>query len=399
MIYVQKDARGRVAATPLRAGRQLTGLGLPFSVSLILSVLLACTAGCTPAKPDQSHIEITAPEPNYTELTNVESVGTAPNGIEPLVYTPPEPAPNDIEPNDIEPNDGEPNDIEPNDIEPNDVDSNDTDSNIPPHQSATSFHKKCAPILTKFVGKKGMVDYNALRRKRPDLGMLLREFETLDPNEYKSWAKEDKIAFWINTYNLHLMAIIVDNYPIDSYRLLHVFRDWGPKSIRHINKRLGAGGIKKQKFIVMRGEFTLRRIEERFFRKEFDEPRVFFALYHATLSGPPLRNEPYYGHRLNKQLDDQARKFLSSTKAFKIDEKKNRVYLPLMLKSRWYGKEFEEKFCTDRRFIGRPATTRAVLNCIRKYISAKDRNFLERQNYSIKYIDYDSTINDGPLRK
>ena len=399
MTYVQKDAKGNVAAAPLPEARQIAGLGLPFSVSVILIALLACVAGCTPQKSDQSGIEITAPEPNYAELTNIEPVGIAPNDIEPLVYTPPEPAPNDIEPNDGEPNDIEPNDIEPNDIEPNDVDSNDTDSNIPPHQSATSFHKKCAPILTRFVGKKGMVDYNALRRKRSDLGKLLREFETLDPNEYKSWAKEDKIAFWINAYNLHLMAIIVDNYPIKSYRLLHVFRDYGPKSIRHINKRLGGGGIKNQKFIVLHEEFTLKRIEERFFRKEFDEPRAFFALYHATLSGPPLRNEPYYGHRLNEQLDDHARKFLSSTKAFKIDEKKSKVYLPLMLKSRWYGKEFEEKYGTNKLFKIQSPATRAVLNCIRKYISSKDRNFLERENYSVKYIDYDWTVNDGPLRK
>ncbi|MHC4193357.1 MAG: DUF547 domain-containing protein [Planctomycetota bacterium] len=392
MTYVQEDAKGNMPGTLPREGRQLAGLGLPFSVPVILIVLLACTAGCTPVKPDQSDIEITAPEPNYTELANIESVGTVPNDIEPPAYVPPEPAPNDIEPND-----GEPNDSEPNDIEPNDVDSNDVDSNIPPSQSATSFHNKCIPILTKFVGKKGMVDYNALRRKRYDLGILLREFETLDPNEYESWAKEDKIAFWINAYNLQLMRIIVDEYPIKSYRWLHVLRDWGPKSIKHIDKRID--GIKKQKFIVTREEFTLKIVEERFFRKDFDEPRAFLALYHATLSGPPLRNEPYYGHKLNKQLDDQARKFLSSTRAFKIDEKKSRVYLSYMLKSRWYGKEFEEKYGTAKLFKIQSPATRAVLNCIRKYISRKDRNFLERENYSVKYIDYDWTINDGPVRK
>jgi hypothetical protein len=392
MTYVQKDAKGNIAGTLPREGLQPVGLGVPFSVSVILIVLLACAAGCTPVKSDQSDIEVIIPEPNYAEVTNTELVGTPPNDVEPPVYVPPEPTPNDIEPND-----GEPNDIEPNDIEPNDIEPNDIDPNIRPPQSATSFHKKSAPILTKFVNKKGMVDYNALRRKRSDLRNLLIEFEELDPNEYKSWGKKDKIAFWINAYNLQLMRIIVDNYPIKSYRWLHYLPDWKPSSIRHINKRIG--GIKKQKFIVMRGEFTLRRIEERFFREQFDEPRIFFALYHANLSGPPLRNEPYYGHKLNKQLDDQARKFLSSTRAFKIDRKKHRVYLPLMLKAKWYGNEFVEVYGTDRRFLEQPATIRAVLNCITRYISRQDRIFLERKNYSVKYLSYDWTIDEGSVKK
>jgi hypothetical protein len=390
MTFVKEGARRE---RPRIVGFEVLRLAtsrFAFSVLLTSIMLLTCVVSCTPVKPDQSNIEITSPEPNYTELTNTESVGTVPNDIGSPVYKPLEVPPNDIEPNDVEPPETEPNVVETPGTEPNIIDPNDT--NTP----RVSFHNKCAPILTKFVNKQGMVDYNALRRKRSDLGNLLLEFKKLDPNEYKSWPKEDKIAFWINAYNLQLMRIIVHNYPINSSRWERIFK-WHPSSVRYINKNVG--GIKKQKFIITREEFTLKSIEQRFFREEFDEPRIFFALFHATLSGPPLRNEPYYGHKLNKQLDDQARKFLSSTKAFKIDERKRRVYLPLILKSTWYGPEFIDKYGTDKIFKEQSPATRAVLNCIRKYISRKDRNFLERQNYSVKYMPYDWTINDGPVKK
>ena len=45
--------------------------------------------------------------------------------------------------------------------------------------------------------------------------------------------------------------------------------------------------------------------EVRRFRKQFAEPRVFFAISQASLSSPPLRNEPYYGDSLYRQLDEQ----------------------------------------------------------------------------------------------
>ncbi|GAH78925.1 unnamed protein product, partial [marine sediment metagenome] len=229
---------------------------------------------------------------------------------------------------------------------------------------------------------------------RLELKQLLQEFADLDPNEYNSWPKEDKIAFWINAYNIKMLKIIVDNYPIKSYPLLRPFPGWSPNSIRHIGKRIG--GIGKQKFTVTGEEFTLLEVERRFFRKQFDEPRVFFAISGACLSSPPLRNEPYYGHKLYKQLDDQTKRFLSSPRAFKIDRGKQIVYLSAILQpTTWYGKEFISKYGTNKKFKDQQPATRAVLNFLTNYISKQDVSFLELKNYSVKYIGYDWRINDS----
>jgi hypothetical protein len=235
-----------------------------------------------------------------------------------------------------------------------------------------------------------MVDYKALRRKRLELKALQDEFDNLDPNEYSSWPRADKIAFWINAYNIQMLKIITDNYPIESSRLLRVLPGWGPKSILHIK-----GIWTDYKFLVMDEEFTLADADKRFFRKEFDDPRIFFAISRASLSGPPLRNEPYYGKKLNKQLDDQVQRFLSSPNAFRIDKEEQKVYLSALFQKTEYGQEFITKYSIDRKFKDLQPATRAVLNFITSYISERDVSFLEVGNYTVRYIRYDWTINDS----
>ncbi len=252
---------------------------------------------------------------------------------------------------------------------------------------AVAFHDRCADILSKYVNENGKVDYKTLNRRKPQLKRLLEAFADLDPEQYSEWPLNDKMAFWINAYNIKLLDIIIANYPIQSLRILRLL--WPPTSIRHI-KDIWTG----YKFIVMEEEFTLSEIQDRFFYQQFSEPRIFFAISYASVSGPPLRNEPYSGHRLQQQLDDQIRKFLSQKHAFSIDRRERRVYLPAVLRSTWHGKRFIEKYGTDKKFKDKDQATRAVLNFITNYVSVRNKDFLETENYSIEYTRYDWRLNE-----
>ncbi len=324
-------------------------------VALIISlVVLVLVGGCRPAEPEL----VKSPE--------VEVVEPGPADVEP-------------EPNEVEVESVEPEIVEPVKIEPDDQ----------PLRATVSFHDKCADTLRDFVNDRGMVNYKRLRRKRYELRTLLEEFSKLDPGRYKSWPKADKIAFWINTYNLQKLKVVVDNYPITpSSRILAVY--WGPLNVRHIEGKIG-----KHKFIVMDEQFTFAEVEKRFSRDQFDDPRIFFALTGASLSSPPLRNEPYYGRTLSEQLEDQVKRFLSGPLAFRIDTEEQKVYLSAMFELSSRGGEFVEKFATDKKFKDHPPTTRAALNFITNYISENDISFLEVGNYSVKYMKHDWTINDG----
>jgi len=416
-----------------------SGMGKCIVVFITLATISVFIAGCTPAKPlpaehlaghppgplkiEPANVEPASPEPNQIEPNEVQPVESEPNDVKSSRVEPNQPKPGDLKPTETEPNAPAPVKVEPNDVqpakieprlvgvkptkaEPNEVEPN----NIKPAgpepapepnqpkllpaaclagQPTVSFHDKCADILKNYVDDKGMVNYRALRRKRPELKNLLDEFAHLDLNVYNHWPKEDKIAFWINAYNIQMLKIITDNYPIQGSRLLNPF--YGPNSIRHIK-----GIWSDYKFIVMDEEFTLAKVNQRFFCKEFGEPRVFFAISHASLSSPPLRNEPYYGHKLHQQLEDQIKRFLSNPQFFRIDKENKKVYLSAILHSTWDGKEFVSKFGTDKKFKDQEPETRAVFNFITNYLSKRDVDFLEVENYSVKYIKYNWTLNDGP---
>jgi hypothetical protein len=350
---------------------------------VLLIAVLIFISGCPPAGDAPARIPETGPdkiEPNVAE-PGVTELPPEPNAVEPAVGEPEAVEPNVAgEPNLAEPNVAEVNLPEPNQAKP------------PPR---VSFHDKCALILTTFVDHKGMVNYEKLKHKGPELAALLDEFAKLDRKQYNSWPKEDKIALWINAYNIQMLKVITENYPIESSRIDRFF--WPPTSIRHIppTDRVGVSKWDKYKLLVMDEEFTLSAIEQRFFFEKFEEPRVFFAITHASLSGPLLRNEPYYGYKLSEQLDDQARKFLSRPRAFKIERDKQRVNISVILQPRWCGQEFIARYGIDRKFKDHAPATRAVLNFITKYVSEQDVLFLERESYSIRYIRYDWRLNDG----
>ena len=193
-----------------------------------------------------------------------------------------------------------------------------------------------------------------------------------------------------------MLKVMILNYPIDSSRFWRLF-GWPPTSIRHIEPKDVFGSAKwdRYKLLVMDEEFTLSEIEERFFRKEFDDPRVFLALTQGCLSGPPLRNEPYYGYKLDEQLNDQARSFFTRPVSFQIHRDKQAVLLSSLFDPTWYGKDFIPKYGTDKKFKNEKPAVRATLNFITNYVSSQDVAFLETQYYEVSYITFDWRLNDS----
>jgi hypothetical protein len=355
MIFIKQKAKNEKQRIFEFEASRLFAFRFMFLVFVASTIALIFIAGCPPAKPEPI-------EPSKAETLKLEPPKLEPPKLEPPKPELPKPEPSKLELPKPEPP-------------------------KPKTQPAASFHDKCANILKNYVNEKGLVNYKTLKHKRIELKNLLDKFDKLDPNEYNSWPQEDKIAFWINAYNIQMLNIIVQNYPIESSRFNRLW--WPPTSIRHIK-----GIWKDYKFIVMDEEFTLSEIERRFFRKQFDDPRVFFAMCNASLSSPPLRNEPYYGHKLYHQLNDQVKRFLSSPEGFSIDRNNRAVNLSAIFEPTWFGREFIGKYGTDKKFKDQLPDVRAVLNFVTNYISEQDVSFLEVENYSVKYINYDWRLNE-----
>jgi len=360
-------------------------------IAVFALIGLACIISCSSSEHKTQSVpraENTKRQPDNVQHNQVDPDNTPAQKTQTAVPEPNQPVEAKQEPNEpliikIEPNEtNEPQISKTGRNEPN-------DSNFPP---PADFHEKCAPILTTYVDVAGFVDYQNLKRKRIELRDLLQEFRGLGRDEYESWPKEDKIAFWINAYNTQLLNIIIENYPIESDALTRFFL-WHPESVRYIDRKVG--GIEKQKFIIMNEEFTLERIERRFLHERFNEPKAFFALFHGGRSGPPLLNKPYYGKTLYQQLENQIKRTLSSSSSFSINTDKNVIYLhPILHPTSWYGRYFLDKYKTDKWFKDQTAEVGAVLNFLTGYLTEQQVNYLKLQNYTVKFSTYDWILND-----
>ena len=240
-------------------------------------------------------------------------------------------------------------------------------------------------VLKKHVDDSGMVDYKALKSDSKKLDAYLASVAAFDPTVYASWPDAKKKAFWMNAYNAITLKSILNKYPIKAGLLRGLA--FPKNSIRQI-----AGVWDKTQWTVMGRAMTLNDIEHKTLRADFDEPRIHAALVCAAMGCPPLRDEAYAADRLEEQLDEQMRDFLTNPLKFKIDRTSNTVYLSSIFE--WYGEDFVTSFGTDTKYKGHSDIERAVLNAIRLHLSEVDRAYLDSASFSIDYLDYDWSLNE-----
>jgi hypothetical protein len=257
-----------------------------------------------------------------------------------------------------------------------------------PAAAETVFsHRDYAVVLEEYVDENGLVDYAGLQHNRSRLDRWVEALNRLDRATYGSWSSEDQLAFWINAYNGLTLRLIVDNYPIESSLLKSVV--YPKNSIRQIS-----GAWTKIQFRVMGEAITLDAIEHDVLRVEFDEPRIHMALVCAALSCPVLRTEPYEAGALEKQLEDQTRRFLSAGTNFRIDRESGTVWLSAIFD--WFGQDFVAKYGTGDPPGKRSEQTKAVLNFVGRHVGDKDRAFIDAGEFRVRYIDYNWELNEKP---
>jgi len=196
----------------------------------------------------------------------------------------------------------------------------------PSSTAAPVDHAAWDKLVKKHVNDKGFVNYTNFKKDYDELKKYLDILSANAPNE-KTWSKEEQLAYWINAYNAFTVQLILDHYP-------------GISSIKDIGSKIKIPFVSDAwtvKFIKIGGKkMDLNNIEHGIIRKQFDEPRIHFALVCAAKSCPPLRNEAYTAASLDKQLDGQGRDFLNDK--FKNDINKDKAVITKIMS--WYGGDF-----------------------------------------------------------
>jgi hypothetical protein len=156
------------------------------------------------------------------------------------------------------------------------------------------------------------------------------------------------------------VKLVCDHYPVGSIKDIR-------RGIPFVNS------VWDIKFIEIEGiGYDLNNIEHGIIRKEFDEPRIHFALNCASASCPDLRPEAYTAEKLESQLDEQTIAFLSDTT-------KNRISVDKLELSRiffWYKGDFRQGGKGLQTFIDQHTTKRVDVNA------------------KIDYRPYDWSLND-----
>jgi len=180
-------------------------------------------------------------------------------------------------------------------------------------------------ILNKYLipGEKAgwqmnLVDYEGIAAD-PDFYALVNQISQFDVQQLVS--TEDKLAFYINAYNILTIKLILDNWPLDSIRDIGSFFR-GPWDIVVLEN--------------FDGQLTLDDIEHNIIR-QLNEPRIHFAVNCASLSCPDLRHEAYRADRLDEQLEDQTELFLTHEKGLLLES--SRLRLSKIFD--WYAEDFE----------------------------------------------------------
>ena len=150
--------------------------------------------------------------------------------------------------------------------------------------AADSFdHSAFDALLRANVTPDGLVDYDAFQAA-PSFRTYLDALYAAQPEKLEP---AERLAFWIDVYNAYTIEL--------------VNRHSERASIRNINKTLGLSGKGPWREELVRAggrSYHLDNVEHDIVRKQFQEPRIHFALVCAALGCPPLRAEAYTGARL-----------------------------------------------------------------------------------------------------
>ncbi len=212
-------------------------------------------------------------------------------------------------------------------------------------------HEKLNTLLKKYVSSAGKVDYEALKANKSEVDAVIKDMK--ENTVESSWTSKQKLAYWINAYNIFTIKLVIDNYPVKSIKDINNDKPWD------------------KKFIEIGGKtYSLNDIENNIIRKDFNEPRIHFAVNCASISCPKLINEAFTASKMESQLTKATKDFLKDTGKNKLEESKIQISNIF----NWYKADFEK--------------AGGVISFINKYSDTEVKS-----DATVSYMDYNWNLN------
>jgi hypothetical protein len=218
----------------------------------------------------------------------------------------------------------------------------------------------------------GRVNYKSIKANGAQLKASIQSIETITKFDFDSLDVKQKMAFWINVYNVGVVKVIIDNYPIK--------RSFGLKAVRYpANSIQQIENVWDRPILTVRSrELSLNDIENKILRPEFKDPRIHFAIVCASISCPVIRSEAYTAKELDQQLSEQIEIFLDDPSKVRYDKNKDILYLSPIFK--WFKEDFDQ--------VG------GTIAFIKKHSSNHMFDSVTQQT-QIQWLGYDWNLNEG----
>ncbi len=241
-------------------------------------------------------------------------------------------------------------------------------------------HKAWDDLLKRHVtyvenGNASRVSYAGFVKDRAGLKQVLDTYQAVTRAEFDQWAKPQQQAFLINAYNAFTVEKILTRYP-------------NIKSIRDFGSVFG-NPWKDRFFTLFGAPAYLDLIEHEILRKDgvYDEPRVHVAVVCASIGCPMLRNDAFVAEKLEAQLEDAMRRFMSDRTRNRYNAAAGKLEGSKIFD--WYGKDFEKGhkgFTSVKQALSRYADQLAD--------KPEDRAAVRAQKADVVFLEYDWALND-----
>lgn len=230
-------------------------------------------------------------------------------------------------------------------------------------------------VVTIRGGQATQVDYAGMASDSAQLKRYLDATTAVSRATFDSWPKGEQLSFLINVYNARTVELVLSRYP-------------AIESIKDLGSLFQSPW--KKRFIPLLGEtLTLDDIEQGLIRGSgrYNDLRVHFAVNCASIGCPELRPEAYVATRLDAQLEDAARRFLS-------DRTRNHLEGDTLMVSsifKWYREDFEQGWHGATSLGGFLALYHQPLG-----LDERTAILLASGKIDIEFLDYDWRLNRTP---
>lgn len=223
-------------------------------------------------------------------------------------------------------------------------------------------------LLARYYDPARGMDYRALKAK--DVRTLTKLRADLGRVNVGALGPKEQLAFWINFYNVSVVGIVVDHYPVDS------IRDISTDPLIRLN-------VFSKDHVTFGGrKMSLNDIENEKIREGFKDARIHFAINCAARSCPPIREAAFTGARLDQQLDEQSRRFINGPNGIRLGKKGDTLVIHTTKIMDWFGEDFS-------RWGG------GVVPFIRRYATpARAKAIAAAKDVDVEFDEYDWALND-----